>query len=79
MNHPDQQAAVMVQMAIIAEERRQNAQHHDCPPSSWGPYSKQVDKTRCDWTHSDLSRKQLSKLPSSTSSVPSWGNEVRSK
>ena len=34
---------------------------------------------RCDSTHSHLSREQLSKLPSSTSSVDTWVDEVRSK
>ena len=34
---------------------------------------------RCDSTHSHLPREQLSKLPSSTSSVDTWVDEVRSK
>ena len=69
----------MVQMAIIAEERRQNVPKHAGPLSSWGPNGKEVDEMRCDSTHSHLSREQLSKLPSSISSVDTWVDEVRSK
>ena len=73
------QAAVMVQMAIIAEERRQNVHQHAGPSGAWGPNYEEVDEMRCDWTHSHLSREQLSKLPYSDSSVDTWVDEVRSK
>ena len=75
----DHQAAVMVQMAIIAEERRQNVRQHAGPSGAWGPNDGEVDEMRCDSTHSHLSREQLSKLPSSASSVDTWVDEVRSK
>ena len=79
MDQFDHQAAVMVQMAIIAEERRQNVRQHAGPSGAWGPNDDEVDEMRCDSTHSHLSREQLSKLPSSTSSVDTWVDEVRSK
>ena len=75
----DHQAAVMVQMAIIAEERRQNVRQHAGPSGAWGRHDEEVDEMRCDSTHSHLSREQLSKLPDSNSSVDSWVDEVRSK
>ena len=75
----DHQAALMVQMAIIAEERRQNVHPHAGPSGAWGQNDDEVDEMRCDSTHSHLSREQLSKLPSSTSSVDTWVDEVRSK
>ena len=79
MDQFDHQAAVMVQMAIIAEERRQNVHPHAGPSGAWCPNDGEVDEMRCDSTHSHLSREQLSKLPSSTSSVDTWVDEVRSK
>ena len=79
MDQFDHQAAVMVQMAIIAEERRQNVHQHAGPSGAWGPNDGEVDEMRCDSTHSHLSREQLSKLPGSTSSVDTWVDEVRSK
>ena len=79
MDQFDRQAAVMVQMAIIAEKRRQNSPQHAGPSSAWGPNGEEVDKIRCDSTHSHLSREQLSKLANDTSSVDTWVNEVRSK
>ena len=79
MDQFDHQAAVMVQMAIIAEERRQNVQKHAGPSSAWGPDGEDDDEMRCDSTHSGLSRGQLSKLPNSNSSVDTWVDEVRSK
>ena len=79
MDQFDHQAAVMVQMAIIAEERRQNVHPHAGPSGVWGRNDDEVDEMRCDSTHSHLSREQLSKLPSSTSSVDTWVDEVRSK
>ena len=79
MDQFDHQAAVMVQMAIIAEERRQNVRQHARPSGAWGPNDDEVDEMRCDSTHSHLSREQLSKLPNSNSSVDSWVDEVRSK
>ena len=75
----DHQAAVMVQMAIIAEERRQNVHKHAGPSGAWGPKDEEVDEMRCDSTHSHLSRGQLSKLPNSNSIVDTWVDEVRSK
>ena len=79
MDQFDHQAAVMVQMAIIAEERRQNVRQHAGPSGAWGPNDEEVDGMRCDSTHSHLSGEQLSKLPNSNSSVDSWVDEVRSK
>ena len=79
MDQFDHQAAVMVQMAIIAEERRQNVRQHAGPSGAWGRNDDKVDEMRCDSTHSHLSREQLSKLPNSNSSVDSWVDEVRSK
>ena len=79
MDQFDHQAAVMVQMAIIAEERRQNVHRHAGPSGVWGRNDDEVDERRYDLTHSHLSREQLSKLPSSTSSVDTWVDEVRSK
>ena len=79
MDQFDHKAAVMVQMAIIAEERRQNVHPHAGPSGAWGPNDEEVDKMSGDSTHSHLSREQLSKLPSSTSSVDTWVDEVRSK
>ena len=79
MDQFDHQAAVMVQMAIIAEERRQNVHPHAGPSGVWGRNDDEVDEMRCDSTHSHLSREQLSKLPDSNSSVDSWVDEVRSK
>ena len=79
MDQFDHQAAVMVQMAIIAEERRQNVHPHAGPSGAWGRNDDEVDEMRCDSTHSHLSREQLSKLPSSTSSVDTWVDEVRCK
>ena len=79
MDQFDHQAAVMVQMAIFAEERRQNVRQHAGPSGAWGPNDGEVDEMRCDSTHSHLSREQLSKLPSSASSVDTWVDEVRSK
>ena len=75
----DQQAAMMVQMAIIAEERRQNVQQHAGPSSACGSNGEDVDEMRCDSTHSHLSREQLSKLPNSNSTVDTWVDEVKSK
>ena len=40
MDQFDHQAAVMVQMAIIAEERRQNVHQHAGRLSAWGPVLK---------------------------------------
>ena len=79
MDQFDHQAAVMVQMPVIAEERRQNVRQHAGPSGAWGPNDDEVDEMRCDSTHSHLSREQLSKLPNSNSSVDSWVDEVRSK
>ena len=79
MDQFDHQAAVMVQMAIIAEERRQNVQQDAGPSSAWGPNGKDVDEMRCDSTHSHLSREQLSKLPNSNASVDTWVDDVRCK
>ena len=79
MDQFDHQAAVMVQMAIIAEERRQNVHPHAGPSGAWGPNDKEVDEMRCDSTHSHLSREQLPKLPNSNSSVDTLVDEVRSK
>ena len=79
MDQFDHQAAVMVQMAIIAEERRQNVHQHAGPSGPSGPNGEEVDEMRCDSTHSHLSREQLSKLPNSNSSVDTWVDEVRSK
>ena len=79
MDQFDHQAPVMVQMAIIAEERRQNVHPHTGPSGAWGPNNEEVDEMGCDSTHSHLSREQLSKIPSSTSSVDTWVDEVRSK
>ena len=79
MDQFDHQAAVMVQMAIIAEEGRQNVHPHAGPSGAWGPNDEEVDEMRCDSTHSHLSREQLSKLPNSNSSVDTWVDEVRSK
>ena len=79
MDQFDHQATVMVQMAIIAEERRQNVQQHAGLSSAWGPDGEDVDEMRCDSTHSHLSREQLSKLSDSYSTVETWVDEVRSK
>ena len=79
MDQFDHQAAVMVQMALIAEERRQNVHPHAGPSGAWGPNDEEVDEMRCDSTHSQLSREQLSKLPNSNSSVDTWVDEVRSE
>ena len=79
MDQFDHQAAVMVQMAIIAEERRQNVHQHAGLSSAWGLNDEEVDEMRCDSTHAHLSREQLSKLPNSNSSVDAWVDEVRSK
>ena len=79
MDQVDHHAAVMVQMTIIAEERHENVQQHAGPWSAWNPNGEDVDDMRCDSTHSHLSREQLSKLPSSTSSFDTWVDEVRSK
>ena len=79
MNQFDHQAAVMVRMAIIAEERRQNVHQHAGLSGAWGPNDEEVDEMRCDSTHSHLSREQLSKLLNSNSSVDTWVDEVRSK
>ena len=79
MDQFDHQAAVMVQMAMIAEERRQNVHQHAGLSGACGPNDDEVDEMRCDSTHSHLSREQLSKLPHSNSSVDSWVDEVRSK
>ena len=79
MDQFDHQAAVMVQMAIIAEGRRQNVHPHAGPSGAWGPNDEKVDKMRCASTHCHLSREQLSKLPNSNSSVDTWVDEVRSK
>ena len=79
MDQFDHQAAVMVQMAIIAEERRQNVHPHAGPSGAWSRNDDEVDEMRCDSTHSHLSKEQLSKLPSSASSVDTWVDEVRSK
>ena len=79
MDQFNHQAAVMVQMAITAEERRQNVHQHAGPSSASGRNDEGVDKMRCDSTHSHLSREKLSKLPNSNSSVDTWVDEVRSK
>ena len=79
MDQFDHQAAVMVQMAIIAEERRQNVQQHAGTSSVRGPNGEDVDEMRCDLTHSHLSREELSKLPNSNSSDDTLVDEVRSK
>ena len=79
MDQFDHQAAVTVQMAIIAEERRQNVHQHAGPLSACGPNDEKVDEMRSDSTHSHLSREQLSKLPNSNSSADTWVDEVRSK
>ena len=73
------QAAVMVQMAITAEEGRQNVHQHAGPSSALVPNDEEVDQKRCDSTHSQLSREHLSKLPNSSSSVDTWVDAVRSK
>ena len=79
MDQFDHLATVMVQMAIIAEERRQNVHQHAGPSSAGWPNDEEVDKMRCDSTHSHPSREQLSKLPNSNSSVDTWVDEVGSK
>ena len=79
MDQFDHQAAVMVQIAIIAEERRQNVHPHAGPSGAWGPNDEEVDEMKGDSTHSHLSKEQLSKLPNSNSSVDTWVDEVRSK
>ena len=79
MDQSDHQAAVMVQMAIITEERRQNVHPHGGPSGARGPNDEEVDEMRCDSTHSHLSREQLSKLPNSNLSVDTPVDEVRSK
>ena len=79
MDQFDHQAAVMVQMAIIAEEKRHNVHQHAGPLSAWGPKGDDVDEMRCDSTHCHLFREQLSKLPNSNSSVATWVDEVGSK
>ena len=79
MDQFDHLAAVMVQMAIIAEERRQNVHPHAGPSGAWGPNDEEVQEMRCDSTHSHLSREQSSKLPNSNPSVDTWVDEVRSK
>ena len=61
MDQFDHQAAVMVQMAIIAEGRRRNFQQHAGLLSAWGQDGEDGDVMRCDSTHSHLSREQLSK------------------
>ena len=48
MDQFDHQAAVMVQMAIIAEERRQNVHPHAGPSGAWGRNDDEVDEMRCD-------------------------------
>ena len=75
----DHQAAVMIQMVIIAKGRRQNVHPHAGSSGAWGPNDEEVDEMRCDSTHSHLSREQLSKPPNSNSSVDTWVDEVRSK
>ena len=55
MDQFDHQAAVIVQMAIIAEERRQNVRQHAGPSGAWGRHDEEVDEMRCDSTHSHLS------------------------
>ena len=79
MDQFDHQAAVIVQMAIIAEEGRKNVHQHAGPSSPWGPNDEEVDEMRCDSTHSHLSREQLPKLCNSNSSVDTWVDEARSK
>ena len=79
MDQFDHQAAVIVQMAIIAKETRQNVQQHAGPSSAWGLNDEDVDELRCDLSHSNLSRELLSKLPNSNSSVDTWVDEVRSR
>ena len=46
MDQFDHQAAVMVQMAIIAKERRENVHQHAGPSSAWGPDNEEVDEMR---------------------------------
>ena len=77
MDQFDNQAAVMVQMAIISEERRQNVDQHAGPSSAWDLNDEEVNEMRCDSTHSHLSREQLSKLPKPNTSVDVWVDEVR--
>ena len=60
MDQFDNEAAVMVQMAIIAEERRQNVHQHAGLSGAWGPNDKVVNEMRCYSTHFHLSREQLS-------------------
>ena len=79
MDQFDHQSAVVVQMAIIAEERRQNVPQHAGPSSFLAPSGEERDEIRCDSAHSHLSREQPSKLPSSTSSFNTWVEEVRGK
>ena len=79
MDQFDHKAAVMVQMAIIAEKKRQNVYQQAGPSGAWGANEEEVDGMRCYPTHSHLSREQLSKLPNSNSSVDTWVDEVRSK
>ena len=79
MDQFDHQAAVMVQMAIIAEERCQNVQQYAGPSSTWGLCDEDVNDMRCVSTHCHLSGEQLSKLPNSNCSVDTWVDEVRSK
>ena len=79
MDQFDHQAPLMVQMAIIAEERRQNVRQHAGPSISWGPNGEEVDEMRFISTHSHLCREQRSKLPSSTSSANTWVDEAGSK
>ena len=69
----------MVQMATIAEQRRQNVHQHAGPSSAWVPNDEEVNGMRCDSTHSHVSREQLSKIPKSNSSVDTWVDELRSK
>ena len=73
MDQFDHQAAVMVQMAITAKERRHNVHQHAGPSRAGGPNDEEVDEMRCDSTHSHLSREQLSNLPNSNCSVGLMG------
>ena len=43
MDQFEHHTAVMVQMAITAEERRRNVHQHAGPSSAWGPNDEEVD------------------------------------
>ena len=78
------QAEGIVQMAIIAKERRQNQAHAAGPSSATDPYIDLVDDMVCDSAHSSFSTEKLSKIPRSKSSstnleISDWIDKVCSK